>query len=242
MAQHFLFVRGGSLAQPRQGHADVRAWRGERVRPPEMAADRWQTGVSPLRLPDLLWKAAFVHGDMDLDALDLLSAVDASVETARRRAAGSAVDNHGARFRSIPTSAPPVAVQPAEQPPPEAEPGPAGEQSIKRAAGDAAQQSDPLVWLFHRLRRRNLGQPRPPLHAAEVDAPDRHPGLPQLRPGQWRLWPRSHRPGTVLRHGFEFRPHCVNEHIDIGKRIPRARRRPCWADGSSPIVWPRCDW
>jgi acyl transferase domain-containing protein len=37
-----------------------------------------------------------IHGDMDLDALDLLSAVDASVETARRRAAGSAVDNHGA--------------------------------------------------------------------------------------------------------------------------------------------------
>src|SRR6202044_4235355 len=36
-------------------------------------------------------KAVFVHGDMDLDALDLLSAVDASVETARRRAAGSAV-------------------------------------------------------------------------------------------------------------------------------------------------------
>jgi hypothetical protein len=27
-------------------------------------------------------KAVFVHGDMDFDALDLLSAVDASVETA----------------------------------------------------------------------------------------------------------------------------------------------------------------
>jgi hypothetical protein len=40
-------------------------------------------------------KAVFVHGGMDLDALDLLSAVDASVETARRRAAGSAVDNPG---------------------------------------------------------------------------------------------------------------------------------------------------
>jgi hypothetical protein len=208
MAQHFLLSAAARYAQPRQGHADVRAWRGERVRPPEMAADRWQTGVSPLRLPDLLWKAVFVHGDMDLDALDLLSAVDASVETARRRAAGSAVDNHGARFRSIPTSAPPVAVQPTEPPPPEAEPGPAGEQPIKRAEWDAAQQSD-----------------CPPLHAAEVDAPDRHPGLPQLRPGQWWLWARSHRPGTLLRHGFEFRQHCVNEHIDIGKRIPRGRRR-----------------
>src|ERR1700734_469444 len=79
-------------------------------------------GVMPIcrRNIDPQGKAVFVHGEMDLDALDLLSAVNASVETARRRAAGSAVDNHGARFRSIPTSAPPVAVQPAEQPPPEA--------------------------------------------------------------------------------------------------------------------------
>src|ERR1700733_15407792 len=125
-------------------------------------------------------KAVFVHGDMDLDALDLLSAVNASVETARRRAAGSAVDNHGARFRSIPTSAPPVAVQPAEQPPPEAEPGPAGEQPVEGAEGDGAQQSD-----------------CPPLHAAGVDAPDRHSGLPHLRRGQWRLRPGSLRPGAV---------------------------------------------
>src|SRR5208283_3715458 len=43
--------------------------------------------------------AVFVHGDMDLDALDLLSTVDASVEAARRRAPGSAVDDDGARLR-----------------------------------------------------------------------------------------------------------------------------------------------
>ena len=27
------------------------------------------------------------------------------------------------------------------------------------------------------------------------------------------------------------------ENVDIGKRIPRARRRLCWADGSSHKVW-----
>src|SRR5208337_625459 len=51
--------------------------------------------------------AVFVYGDMDFDALDLLSTVDASVEAARRRAAGSAVDDDGARLRSILASAPP---------------------------------------------------------------------------------------------------------------------------------------
>src|ERR1700674_3989887 len=42
------------LAQPGQGHANVRARRGERVRAPALAADRWQTGLSTLRLPNLL--------------------------------------------------------------------------------------------------------------------------------------------------------------------------------------------
>jgi hypothetical protein len=47
-------VRGRPFAQPRQGRADVRARRGERVRAPALAADRRQTGLPPLRLPDLL--------------------------------------------------------------------------------------------------------------------------------------------------------------------------------------------
>src|SRR6185369_16903479 len=47
-------VRGRSLAQPGQGRADVRARRRERVRAPALAADRWQAGLPPLRLPDLL--------------------------------------------------------------------------------------------------------------------------------------------------------------------------------------------
>src|ERR1700712_5079512 len=47
-------IRGGSLAQPGQSHADVRRWRRERVPSPALAADRRQTGLSALRLPDLL--------------------------------------------------------------------------------------------------------------------------------------------------------------------------------------------
>jgi hypothetical protein len=43
-------------------------------------------------------KAVFVHGDMDPDALDLLSAVDASVETARRRPSGPNAQASPGRF------------------------------------------------------------------------------------------------------------------------------------------------
>jgi hypothetical protein len=41
-------------------------------------------------------KAVLVHGEMDFDALDLLSAVEAAREAGRRRRAGSAVDDDGA--------------------------------------------------------------------------------------------------------------------------------------------------
>src|SRR5208282_4915538 len=141
-----------------------------------------------------------------LDAPDLLPTVDAALKTARRRATGSTIDDHGARFRRIPARAPPAAAQPVEQPTPQAEPGPASEPSVKRAEGDVAEQSD-----------------GPPLHAAETNTPDRHDGLAPRPSGQRRLWPRSHRPGTILCHGLEFRQHFVHEGVNIGKRIPRAR-------------------
>src|SRR5664279_1874665 len=47
-------VRGRPVAQPRQSRPDVRAWRGERVPAPALAADRWQTRLPALRLRDLL--------------------------------------------------------------------------------------------------------------------------------------------------------------------------------------------
>src|SRR4051812_18417779 len=86
--------------------------------------------------------AVFVDRNMDLDAPDLLAAIDAAVKTARRRAIGSTVDHHGARLRRIAAGTPPGAAKPVEPPPPEAEPGPAGEQPVERAEGDLAQQSD----------------------------------------------------------------------------------------------------
>src|SRR3954451_7945287 len=100
--------------------------------------------------------AVLLDAHLDLDATDLLATVNAARKTARRRAAGAAVDDHGARVRGIPAGQAPTAAQPIEQPTPEAEPGPAGEQPVQRAEGDAAQLSD-----------------RSPLHAAKADTPDR---------------------------------------------------------------------
>src|SRR5690348_4163349 len=106
---------------------------------------------------------------MDLDAADLLAAVDAALTAARCRATGATVDDHRTRLRRVATSQAPGAAQSVEQAAPEAKPGPACEQPIQRAEGDLAQLAD-----------------RPPLHAAEADTPDRHDGFAQRRSGQRR--------------------------------------------------------
>src|SRR5918994_1635451 len=56
--------------------------------------------------------------DLDLDAADLLAAVDAAREAARCRAAGAAVDHHSARVRRVAASQSPRSAQPVEQPAP----------------------------------------------------------------------------------------------------------------------------
>src|SRR4051794_26587791 len=53
--------------------------------------------------------AVLLNGELDLDTEDLLPAIDAAVKTARRRATGSTIDNHGARFRGIPAGEAPSA-------------------------------------------------------------------------------------------------------------------------------------
>ena len=83
--------------------------------------------------------AIFLNGDLNLDAADLLAAIDATRKAARRRATESTIDDHRARFRSIPAGAPPGAAEPVEQPALQAEPGPAREQPIQCAEGDVAQ-------------------------------------------------------------------------------------------------------
>jgi hypothetical protein len=150
---------------------------------------------------------------------DLLSAVDTAVKAAWRRATGSTIDDHGARFGSIPAGAPPGAAKPVEQATPKAEPGPAGEQSVKRSKGDVAQLPN-----------------GPPLHAAETNTPDRHDGLAQHRSGQGWLWPRSHWSATILRHGRKFGHHFVHKHVNIGKRIPRASKGLRRTGGGSHVL------
>src|SRR3954453_23682306 len=82
-------------------------------------------GVMPVRRRDIDRQrdAVFVDGDLDLDAADLLAAVDAARKAAWRRTTGSTVDDYGARFRGIATGPPPSAAEPVEQPAPEAKAG-----------------------------------------------------------------------------------------------------------------------
>src|SRR3954454_5099650 len=160
--------------------------------------------------------AVLLHGELDLDATDLLAAIDAARKAAWRRATGATVDHHRTRLRRVATSQAPAAAQPLEQAAPQAKPGPAREQPIQRAEGDLAQLAD-----------------RPPLHATEADTPDCHDRLAQRRSDQQRLGSRSRRPAAVLGHGRELDQHLVDEGIDIGKRIPWPWRGLGRTDGCS---------
>src|SRR5690349_811099 len=46
-------------------------------------------------------EAVFIHSEMDLDALDLLAAIEAAPEASRRRMTGPAVDDDRVGFRSV---------------------------------------------------------------------------------------------------------------------------------------------
>src|SRR4051812_28339388 len=78
-------------------------------------------------------EAVLVHREMDLDALDLLAAIEAAPEATRRRLTGAAVDDDGAGIGGVAASLPPSLDQAVEQPAPQAEPRPAGEQRVERA-------------------------------------------------------------------------------------------------------------
>src|SRR3954447_1642717 len=78
-------------------------------------------------------KAVLVDREMDLDALDLLAAVEAAPEAARRGPTGPAVDDDGAGVGRIAASLPPSQDQAVEQPAPQPEPGPASKQRVQRA-------------------------------------------------------------------------------------------------------------
>src|SRR3954447_17058707 len=95
-------------------------------------------GVMPVRRRDIDRQrdAVLVDRNMDLDAADLLAAIDAALEAARRRATGSTVDHHSTRLRRIAAGQAPGAAQPLEQAAPEAKSGPTREQSVQRAEGD----------------------------------------------------------------------------------------------------------
>src|SRR3954452_4468499 len=97
-------------------------------------------------------KAVLVDREMNLDALDLLAAIEATAEASRCRTTRPAVADDGAGFGSIAASLPPGQDQAVEQPAPQTKPGPAGEQGVERAERNVAELAD-----------------RAPLHAAKAD-------------------------------------------------------------------------
>src|SRR3954451_13969934 len=72
--------------------------------------------VVPVRRCDIDCQrdAVFVDGHLDLDAADLLAAVNAARKAARRRTTGATVDDHRTRLRSICAGTPPGAAQSIE--------------------------------------------------------------------------------------------------------------------------------
>src|SRR3954469_19449430 len=79
--------------------------------------------VMPVGRRDVDCQREAVLGEMDLDALDLLAAIEAAAEASRCRLTGAAVDDDGAGFGSIAASLPPSLDQAVEQPAPQAKPG-----------------------------------------------------------------------------------------------------------------------
>jgi hypothetical protein len=83
-----------------------------------------------LAVMDIRWRdvdrqreAVFIDCEMDLDALDLLTAIEAAAEAARRWVTGTAINDDGAGIGSVATSLPPSLDQAVEQPAPQPEPG-----------------------------------------------------------------------------------------------------------------------
>src|SRR3954469_2354432 len=79
--------------------------------------------VMPVGRRDVDCQREAVLGEMDLDALDLLAAIEAAAEASRCRLTGATVDDDGAGFGSIAASLPPRLDQAVEQPAPQPEPG-----------------------------------------------------------------------------------------------------------------------
>jgi hypothetical protein len=142
---------------------------------------------------------------MDLDALDLLAAIEAAAEASRCRTTRPAVDDDGAGFRSIAAGQPPSQDQAVEQAAPQAKPGPAGEQGVQRAERNVAELAN-----------------RTPLQAAKADAPDRHDRLAQRRSTQRRLRPAPC--WLRARHRRKFHQHCVDKSVHVCEGVPGSQR------------------
>jgi hypothetical protein len=157
--------------------------------------------------------------EMDLDAADLLAPVNAALEAAWRRAAGAAVDHHGAGFWGVTAGYAPGSAQVVEQSAPQPEPSPAGKEREQRAEWDARKLPDGT-----------------PLQAAEAHTPDRHHRLAQAAPASAGFGPHaSCRPRAVRRHRGKFAQHVVHEGIDVTEGIPGRWRGLCRTDSGTDI-------
>jgi hypothetical protein len=108
-------------------------------------------------------------------------------KAARRRTAGSTIDDHGAWLQGIPAGAPPVAPQPVEQPAQEAESGPAGEQSIQCAITRHCMPQKQT----HQIAMTTLRKAAPASGGVGPDRSGRAPILchPRVQPEVWLARP-----------------------------------------------------
>jgi hypothetical protein len=118
--------------------------------------------------------AMLFDAQVNLDAVDLLAAIEAALKTARRRLAGSltrqlsacgqrkgAVDDDSTWLGVVTASQPPGAAKPVKQAAPQ--PGPSGEQGEQRAERDIAELPDraPLQKHRHQIARIALRSAAP---------------------------------------------------------------------------------
>ena len=87
-------------------------------------------------------EAVLIHREMDLDALDLLAAIEAAREASRRRMTGATVDDDSTGISSIAAGQPPGTDQAVEQATPQTKPGPAGEQRVQCTERNVAEQAN----------------------------------------------------------------------------------------------------
>lgn len=136
-------------------------------------------------------EAVFIDGEMDLDALDLLAAVETAREATRRRMTGPAIDDDGAGYGFVAGNLPSGKDQAVEQAAPQAKPGPANAVELaNRSPLHAAERHAPE-------RHDRLAHDHEAAHSLRQAGQDRHDAVRRLAVPPFEFLERSLAPGVV---------------------------------------------